>query len=64
VRGCAFSGGTRTNSLAGNADWKLQKHTFEVTQDNQSAVLFAELRATAGVAMLDTTSLKLVRLKL
>lgn len=61
--GLRISGGTRTNSLTGTADWKLQKHTFEVTQDNQSVVLVAELRATAGAAMFDASSLKLVRLK-
>lgn len=61
--GLRVSGGTRTNSLDGNTDWKLQKHTFEVTQDNQPVVLIAELRATAGMALFDTSSLKIVRLK-
>jgi hypothetical protein len=61
--GLRISGGTRTNSLAGNTDWKLQRYTFEVTQDNQHVVLVAELRATAGGAMFDASSLKLVRLK-
>jgi hypothetical protein len=61
--GLRVSGGTRTNSLTGNSDWKLQKHTFEVTQDNQPVILVAELRATAGTAMFDAASMKLVRLK-
>jgi len=61
--GLRVSGGTRTNSLDGNTDWKLQKHLFEVTQDNQPVMLVAELRATAGTALFDVTSLKIVRLK-
>ena len=61
--GLRVSGGTRTNSLDGNADWKLQKHAFEVAQDDQPVVLIAELRATAGTAMFDASSMKLVRVK-
>lgn len=61
--GVRISGGTRTNSLAGNADWKLQKHAFEVAQDGQPVVLVAELRSKAGTALFDASSLKLVRLK-
>src|SRR5436190_14944543 len=61
--GLRISGGTRTNSLVGDADWKLQKHLFEVAQDNQPVVLILELRATAGWALYDAASLKLVRLK-
>lgn len=61
--GVRISGGTRTNALAGNAEWKLQKHTFEVTEDNQPVVLVAELRARAGAAMFDASSMKLVRQK-
>lgn len=61
--GLRLSGGTRTNSLAGDADWRLQKHTFEVAQDNLPVVLVAELRAVAGMALFDASSLKLVRLK-
>lgn len=61
--GLRISGGTRTNALAGNADWKLLKHTFEVTQDNQPVVLVAELRAAGGTALFDAASMKLVRLK-
>lgn len=61
--GIRLSGGTRTNSLEGNADWKLQKHAFEVTQDNQPVVLVAELRATAGMALFDAATLKIVRVK-
>jgi spore coat protein H len=61
--GLRLSGGTRTNSLIGDADWKLQKHTFEVTQGDQPVVLVLELRATAGTALYDASSLKLVRLK-
>jgi spore coat protein CotH len=61
--GVRISGGTRTTSVAGTADWTLQKHAFEVTQDGQSVVLVAELRATAGTALFDASSLKLVRVK-
>ena len=61
--GLRISGGTRTNSQDGTAEWKLQRHVFEVTQDNVPVVLIAELRATAGTAMFDTSTLKLVRLK-
>jgi spore coat protein H len=61
--GLRLSGATRTNSLEGNSDWKLQKHTFEVTRDDLPVVLVAELRATAGTALFDASSLKLVRLK-
>jgi len=61
--GLRVSGGMRTNSLAGTSDWKLQKHTFDVPQDNQPVILIAELRATAGKALFDASSLKLVRLK-
>ena len=59
--GLRISGATRTNSLAGDADWKLQKHTFEVPQDNLPVVLILELRARAGSALFDASSLKLVR---
>jgi len=61
--GLRVSGGTRTSSLAGTADWTLQKHVFEVTQDSVPVILVAELRATAGTAMFDVSSMKLVRLK-
>jgi spore coat protein CotH len=61
--GLRVSGDTRTNSQAGTADWKLLKHTFEVTQDGVPVVLVAELRATAGTAMFDASSMKLVRQK-
>jgi spore coat protein H len=61
--GLRISGGNRTNSLDGTADWKLQKYAFEVTQDNQPVILIAELRATAGTAMFDASSMKLVRVK-
>ncbi|MBL8792808.1 MAG: CotH kinase family protein [Planctomycetia bacterium] len=61
--GLRLSGGIRTNALAGNEEWKLQKHEFEVTQDNQPVVLVAELRAAGGTAMFDASSLKLIRLK-
>lgn len=61
--GVRISGKTRSNSLTGNAEWTLQKHTFEVLQDNQPVILVAELRARAGTAMFDASSLKLVRLK-
>jgi len=61
--GLRISGGTRTETLVGNADWKLQKFAFEVTQDNQPVILVAELRATAGMALFDASTLKLVRAK-
>lgn len=61
--GLRISGGIRTNSLAMNADWTLQKHRFEVAQDNQPVILVAELRASAGTAYFDAASLKLVRIK-
>ena len=61
--GLRVSGGMRTSSLAGNTDWKLQKHAFEVTQDNQRVFLVAELRSSAGTAWFDASSMKLVRLK-
>jgi hypothetical protein len=61
--GLRVSGGTRTNAQAGTADWTLQAHAFEVTQDGPPVVLVAELRATAGAALFDAASLKLVRRK-
>jgi spore coat protein H len=61
--GLRLGGGTRTNSLAGTSDWQLQKHAFDVLQDNQPVILVAELRAAAGNALFDASSLKLVRLK-
>jgi spore coat protein H len=61
--GLRVSGGNRTNSLVGTNDWKLQKHVFEVPQDGLPVILVAELRASAGTAMFDAASLKLVRLK-
>ncbi len=61
--GLRTSGGIRTNLLVGNADWKLLKHAFEVPQGNPPVVLIAELRAAAGTALFDASSLKLVRLK-
>lgn len=61
--GLRLSGGARTNAQAGNEEWKLQKHEFEVIQDGQPVVLVAELRAAGGTAMFDVASLKVVRLK-
>lgn len=61
--GVRLSGGARTNSQVGDSDWKLQKHAFEITQPNQPAILVLELRATAGTAMFDASSLKLVKVK-
>jgi spore coat protein H len=61
--GLRISGDTRANSLDGNADWKVLKHAIIVTQDNVPVVLVAELRAAAGVALFNASSLKLVRLK-
>jgi hypothetical protein len=61
--GLRISGGKSTTALDGNADWKLQKYAFEVAQDSQPVVLVAELRATAGTAWFDASSMKLIRLK-
>ena len=61
--GLRVSGGTRTNSQVGTADWTLQKHAFEVPADGPPVVLVAELRSTAGAAMFDAASMKLVRVK-
>ena len=60
--GLRISGGTRTNSLDGDAGWKLQKHAFVVARDDTAVVLVAELRAAAGAAWFNASSLKLVRL--
>jgi hypothetical protein len=61
--GLRLSGGTRTNALEGDADWKLLKHAFEVAQDNQPVILVAELRAAGGTALFDASSMKIVRVK-
>lgn len=61
--GLRLGGGTRTNALTGDQEWKLQKHEFEVTQDGQPVILVAELRAAGGMALFDAGSFKLVRLK-
>ena len=61
--GIRVSGGPRPSSQAGTADWTLQKHVFEVVQDGQHVILVAELRATAGTAQFDSSTMKLVRLK-
>ena len=60
--GIRVSGGTRSNALAGTAEWTLQKHVFEVTQD-QPVILVAELRASAGSAQFDAATMKLIRVK-
>jgi hypothetical protein len=59
--GLRISGGKRTNKLAGDSNWQTLAHEFEVTNPTQEVELVAELRATAGAASFDASSLVLVR---
>jgi hypothetical protein len=59
--GLRISGGKRTNKLAGDSGWQTLSHDFAVTNPTQEVELVAELRAAAGTAAFDATSLTLTR---
>ncbi len=52
-----------TNALAGTSEWRMLTYPFQVTEDASDVELVAELRAVAGGAAFDATSMKLVKVK-
>jgi len=61
--GLRMSGTTRTNKVEGTANWTELVHEFQIQAPMQEVELVAELRATAGQAVFDPASLRLVRVK-
>jgi len=59
--GIRISGGTRTNQLAGTADWQPLEYTFAVEEDLRDVELVAELRATRGQVWFAADSFRLIR---
>lgn len=52
-----------TNAMAGTSEWRVLAYPFQVVEDTRDVELVAELRGTAGGAVFDATSMKLVKLK-
>ncbi len=59
--GLRISGGKRDNKLAGDSDWQMVRHEFEVLEDIREVILVAELRATRGRLWIEPVA-RLVRL--
>ncbi len=60
--GLRLSGSQRTNKLEGTANWTPLAHEFQIQNPMQEVVLVAEMRAAAGQAFFEASSLRLVRL--
>lgn len=60
--GLRLSGSQRTNKLDGTANWTPLAHDFQIQNPIQEVVLVAEMRAAAGQAFFEASSLRLVRL--
>lgn len=52
-----------TNALVGTSEWRVLAYPFQVAEEARDLELVAELRGTAGGAVFDATSMKLVKLK-
>ncbi len=65
--GMRISGGNRNeqpqNQAAGTGDWQTVSYPLEITDELREVVVVAELRSTAGSAMFDQGSLRVVRVK-
>jgi len=65
--GLRISGGNRVNQAqnqaAGTADWQTVSYPLEIAEDLREVVIVAELRSTAGSAMFDMSSLRVVKVK-
>jgi hypothetical protein len=61
--GLRLSGGVRQNSASGTADWQALSHPFDVAEDLRDVELVIELRSTAGAALFDAGSLRVVKVK-
>ncbi len=59
--GLRISGSQRQNKLIGNQDWQTVTYDFEVLDELREIVFVAELRATKGTLLLESTA-RLVRL--
>lgn len=60
--GIRISGSSRNNKLEGTKGWTQLTHNFQIQQPMQEVILVAELRAAAGTAHFDASSMRLVRL--
>jgi spore coat protein H len=61
--GLRLSGGMRENRLTGTSKWEKLSHSFEIVEDSREVELVAELRSTAGSAIVEAASLKIVKVK-
>lgn len=52
-----------SNAMVGTSEWRTLAYPFQVVEDARDVELVAELRGTAGAAVFDATSIKLVKLK-
>ena len=59
--GVRLGGGVGQNQAAGTTDWQTVSHSFEVAEDLREIELVAELRSTAGSALFDAASLRVVK---
>ena len=59
--GVRLAGGVRQNQAAGTTDWQMVSHSFEIVEDLREVELVAELRSTAGTALFDAASLRVVK---
>lgn len=61
--GLRLSGGKRQNQLVGTTQWQPLVFEFEIPEPQREVELVAELRATAGKAWFDLSSVRLVKTK-
>jgi spore coat protein H len=61
--GLRVSKGNMPPKLSGTTDWKESKYPFEVASPGADVELVCELKATAGEAWFDASSLRLVRVQ-
>jgi hypothetical protein len=61
--GLRISGGKRQNQLVGTTHWQPLTFEFEIPDAQREVELVAELRATAGKAWFDLSSIRLVKTK-
>ncbi len=61
--GIRLSGGMRTNAASGTTDWQTLSHAFDVAEELREVELVIELRSTAGSALFDAGSLRIVKVK-
>jgi spore coat protein H len=61
--GLRISGAVRENQSSDSADWQSLSQAFEIEEDSRTVVLIAELRGSAGSALFELPSLRVVRLE-